>query len=81
MLVAVNASSKPVSVDLTVPARHRAHLIDLLNPGETFTIDNGRARIEPIWPCWARILTVNKSRVKDSLTDYVEPGMRLEPTT
>jgi glycosidase len=58
VLVAVNASSKPVSVELAVPDRYGVHLIDLLNPGETFTIIDGRARIEPIWPCWARILVV-----------------------
>jgi glycosidase len=58
VVVAINASDKPVSVEVAVPDAQGSHLVDLLNPGETFAMRGGRARIDPVWPCWARIMVV-----------------------
>jgi len=43
---------------LAIPAGYGSQLVDLLNPGETFPIINGHARIDSVWPCWARIMVV-----------------------
>ena len=55
VVVAVNAASETREVNLkSLPA---ARLTDLLNPGESFTVSNGRVSI-PLHPCWGRILLV-----------------------
>ena len=58
VVVSVNASDKPASFRLAIPAGYGSHLVDLLNPGETFPVVDGHARIDPVWPCWARIMVV-----------------------
>ena len=35
-------------------------LVDLLNPGQHFETD-GKARLRPLWPCWARVMEVQIS--------------------
>ncbi|MBN1218068.1 MAG: alpha-amylase [Anaerolineae bacterium] len=57
VVVVVNASERPVSLELTIPNINAAQLCDLLNPGESFSISNRVIQIDPIWPNWARILT------------------------
>jgi cyclomaltodextrinase / maltogenic alpha-amylase / neopullulanase len=57
VVVAVNSSNKPVSLNLNIPFGG-GRLVDLLNPGEEFPVFDGRAKIDPVWPCWARIMVV-----------------------
>ncbi len=61
VVVLVNASDKPASFDLAIPDCHCNKLIDLLNPGEEFAMRNGRAKINVVWPCWARIMVANRA--------------------
>lgn len=58
VVVLVNSSNKPVSFDLNMPFGGGGRLVDLLNPGEEFRVFDGRAKIDPVWPCWARIMVV-----------------------
>ncbi len=58
VIVAVNASDKPVPIDLPVPVASGKQLIDLLNKGEAFPIHRGKTRIPAVNPCWARIMIV-----------------------
>lgn len=59
VVVVVNASDKPVRFDLPIPAPHGSRLIDLLNPGDVFSVIHGKATIGAVWPCWARIMAVD----------------------
>jgi cyclomaltodextrinase len=59
VVVAVNSSDKRVSFNLNIPFGG-GRLVDLLNPGEEFQVFDGRAKIEPVWPCWARIMKLNR---------------------
>jgi glycosidase len=57
VIVLVNAADHPYPCKLVIPQGYGDRLIDLLNSGETFPVDaHGKARIEPVRPCWARIL-------------------------
>lgn len=58
MIVALNAAADPVPVEIRIPARDGAVLVDVLNDGERFTVRSGRVRLDPLWPHWARILRV-----------------------
>jgi glycosidase len=58
VVVLVNASDKPASFKFAVPGHFGNRLVDLLNEGETFPVIDGRARVDPVWPCWARIMAV-----------------------
>jgi hypothetical protein len=58
VVVAVNAADEPVPIELTLPASGGERLFDLLNPGESFPVFEGRVRIDAVWPCWARIMVV-----------------------
>jgi hypothetical protein len=55
--VAVNGADETASFELEVPGRQEGALVDLLNPGATFAVSGGRARIE-VWSHWARVLRV-----------------------
>jgi cyclomaltodextrinase len=57
-VVAVNASDKPVSFDLSLPKVRKGQLRDVLNEGECFAMHNGQVRIEAVPPYWARIMIV-----------------------
>jgi cyclomaltodextrinase len=57
VIVVINSSSEPVSMEFNVPVSY-GHLIDMLNNGERFETYNGRTRINIIWPNWARIMVV-----------------------
>lgn len=54
-IVAVNASDQPAALEIPIPLQTN-RLVDVLNPGDTFIADGGKARIEKIWPNWGRIL-------------------------
>ncbi len=61
VVVAICAEKGPMPQDVVLPEPVNGKLVDLLNPGEEFPIRNGRARIDPLWPCWARVLEVRRS--------------------
>jgi glycosidase len=56
VIVAVNAADKPVPFELAVPMTGAKQLIDLLNQGDRFSVQGGKARINIVNPCWARIM-------------------------
>ena len=58
VVVALNASDVPASVDISLPGYDGGRLDDLLNKGDSFQISGGNAHIDSVWPCWARILKV-----------------------
>ena len=56
-IVLLNAADEQFACELDVPAGYGSKLLDLLNPGETFRVSaNGQAKIETVWPHWARIM-------------------------
>ena len=59
VIVAVNAADEPACLELDVPSCREGTLVDLLNPGDAFPVRDGRARIDAVWPCWARIMRVS----------------------
>ncbi len=55
VIVAVNADDHPVALEVASPTmagRYR----DLLNPGDEFVIRNGKLKLDPLHPNWARVL-------------------------
>ncbi|HEX2915170.1 MAG TPA: alpha-amylase family glycosyl hydrolase [Chloroflexia bacterium] len=56
IIVVVNSDNNEVTLELNLTAPDGSHLVDLLNEGETFPVHNGKARIEKVWPEWARIM-------------------------
>jgi len=58
IIVAVNATDKPVSFKLAVPVTGGKQLIDLLNQGDHFPVQEGKVLIPAVNPCWSRILVV-----------------------
>jgi hypothetical protein len=61
VIVAVSAEKEPVEQEVTLPEPVNGRLVDLLNPGQDFEIRDGRARLRPLWPCWARVMEVQIS--------------------
>jgi glycosidase len=55
-VVLLNASDQPAAFDVTFSANGRHRVVDLLNPGESFPIVNGRLQVETVPPNWARVL-------------------------
>jgi glycosidase len=58
VVVAVNAADKPVPFDLALPMTGGKQLLDLLNEGDSFPVNGGKARIDVVKPCWPRIMIV-----------------------
>jgi cyclomaltodextrinase len=56
VVVVVNASGEAASVPLSIPGISEGRLVDVLNPGVEFPVTGGKAKIDPVPPCWARIL-------------------------
>ncbi len=56
VVVAVNASQKAARITLDVPGANDGRLVDLLNSGDEFAVKGGKAGIDPVPPCWARIM-------------------------
>ncbi len=56
VIVLLNAADQPAAFD--VPVEAGKVLIDLLNPGDTYPVVDGEARVDVVWPNWARILRV-----------------------
>lgn len=57
IIVAVNAADQAVSLELPIPDPGKKLLIDLLNQGDRFPVNGGKAPI-PVNSCWARIMEV-----------------------
>jgi cyclomaltodextrinase len=60
VIVLLNAASTNATFDILVSLPHGTKLVDLLNPNDEFHVDNGRLRVEKVYPCWARILHIKK---------------------
>ena len=60
LVVAVSAEQGPVSQEIKLAGAGNGRLVDLLNPGQEFPIKGGRARLDPLWPGWARVLEVRQ---------------------
>jgi cyclomaltodextrinase / maltogenic alpha-amylase / neopullulanase len=58
VVVAVNSGADPAPLRLELPGLKDAGLVDLLNPGDSFRVMNGKAVIDPLPPRWGRILEV-----------------------
>jgi cyclomaltodextrinase / maltogenic alpha-amylase / neopullulanase len=58
VIVVVNGSHETASLDIAIPEFRGERLVDLLSPAESFAIRRGKATIDPLWPCWSRILSV-----------------------
>lgn len=58
VVVALNAADQPVPLELPLPIANGRQLVDLLNPDDTFPVMDGRVKINPVWPHWARIMVV-----------------------
>jgi cyclomaltodextrinase / maltogenic alpha-amylase / neopullulanase len=56
ILVMVNASSAPASMQTHVPGVTDGRMVDLLNGREEFRVERGKIRVEKLWPNWARVL-------------------------
>jgi glycosidase len=54
VVVALNASDSPVSLEINLPRQYR-HAIDILNGEETFQIEQNTLRIKTIYPYWGRV--------------------------
>lgn len=55
VLVVLNAADQPVDLELSVPLQENRLMADALNPGETFTVRQGKLSLT-VAPCWGRIL-------------------------
>ncbi len=55
IIVAVNAASQPVKVSFKVPIEDGRHMVDLLNPSDSFLVQAGSVTVD-LHSCWARIL-------------------------
>jgi glycosidase len=60
VVVLLNAAPASVEVEVVLPGSGIASAVDLLNPGETFTVQSGKLHAT-IPPCWARILQVQSA--------------------
>jgi glycosidase len=58
VIVVVNAAAKPVPFELTLPVTGGERSFDLLNQGDSFPVNGGKARIDVVKPCWSRIMIV-----------------------
>ena len=62
MVVGVSAGRETMDQEVTLPEPMNGRLVDLLNLGQQFEIKNGKAKLDPLWPCWARVMEVQKGR-------------------
>jgi glycosidase len=58
VVVVTNAAGKPVPVDMALPGIRGSRLVDQLNGGERFPIQNGRVRLASAPRWWARVMLV-----------------------
>lgn len=55
-VVLISSSEKEEKAELPMPGYEGRVFRDKLNPEDTFTVFQGRLKVDKIWPCWARIL-------------------------
>jgi glycosidase len=60
VVMAVNAAAGPVRLEVSLPVR-AGRAVDLLNPGDSFPVRDGRLVIDPLPPRWARILRLEEA--------------------
>ena len=60
VVVLLNAAETPARLEVPVPA-HALRAVDVLNGGETFPVQNGRLRVEPVPARWGRLLKLEFS--------------------
>jgi len=58
VIVAISAETEPLEQKIMLPGHINGKLIDHLNPGQHFRIQNGNVQLNPLWPCWARVMEV-----------------------
>jgi cyclomaltodextrinase / maltogenic alpha-amylase / neopullulanase len=58
IIVIINASQKPVPIELKIPLNGPRNLVDLLNPDSRHQARHGLVRIDAVPSCWARILKI-----------------------
>ncbi len=58
VIVLVNSADQPSSLRVPIPVNHGNQLVDILNPGESYQIFEGKAEIDTVWPNWARIMVL-----------------------
>ncbi|PRY10970.1 glycosidase [Pontibacter ummariensis] len=58
LVIVVNAASSPARLSLKVDVPDGHTLIDLLEPQQQFTVQNGQVHVGEVPACWARILQV-----------------------
>ncbi len=56
VIILLNAAATAVSLDIPLALAHGTRLVDLLNPGEAYQVDQGRLRVDTVWPGWGCIL-------------------------
>lgn len=56
IIVVVNSADRPASLRIPIPVEYGNQLVDILNPGESYRISEGKAEIDTVWPNWARIM-------------------------
>jgi glycosidase len=59
-IVVLSSAATPAALELRVPFRDGTRLEDRLNPGESFEVRGGKARLDPLHPRWARVLEVRE---------------------
>ncbi len=59
MIVIVNSSDKCSYMEIDIPVEG-VRAVDILNNNETFEIKENKCRIHDLYPCWARILRVER---------------------
>ncbi|MBN1261210.1 MAG: alpha-amylase [Anaerolineae bacterium] len=57
VVVALNAAGTTASLEIPIPHAGE-RLVDVLNGEEAFAIRDGSVVIDPLYPCWARIMEV-----------------------
>lgn len=58
VIVAVSAEREPLEQEVIFPEPINGTLVDRLNPGQQFRIQDGKAQLRPLWSCWARVMEV-----------------------
>jgi hypothetical protein len=58
VITAVSSEREPVEQVVVLPEPINGRLVDRLNPGQQFEINEGKARLLPLWPRWARVMEV-----------------------
>jgi cyclomaltodextrinase len=61
VIVALSSEKSPEEQEVILPEPIDGWLVDLFNPGQKFEIKAGKSIISPLWPCWGRVMEVQKT--------------------